>query len=70
MCPLVVHEMYDGYTAHRPSMTDRRAALTSDSSLAVFQTDDLHLANVGEDGEAVDILPMPLSWRSGSFVRR
>ena len=32
--PLVVHKMYDGDTAHRPSMTDRSAALTSDSSPA------------------------------------
>ena len=31
--PLVVHKMYDGHTAHRPSMTARRAALTSDLSL-------------------------------------
>ena len=29
--PLVVHKMYDGDIAHRPSMTDRSAALTSDS---------------------------------------
>ena len=34
--PLVVHKMYDGHTAHRPSMTDRSAALTSDSSPAAF----------------------------------
>lgn len=34
--PLVVHKMYDGDIAHRPSMTDRSAALTSDSSLAAF----------------------------------
>ena len=34
--PLVVHKMYDGHTAHRPSMTARRAALTSDSSCAVL----------------------------------
>ena len=34
--PLVVHKMYDGHTAHRPSMTARNAALTSDSSPAAF----------------------------------
>ena len=34
--PFVVHKMYDGHTAHRPSMTARTAALTSDSSPAEF----------------------------------
>ena len=34
--PLVVHKMYDGHTAHRPSMTARNAALTSDNSPAAF----------------------------------
>ena len=34
--PFVVHKMYDGHTAHRPSMTDRSAALTSDSSCAAL----------------------------------
>ena len=34
--PLVVHKMYDGHMAHRPSMTDRSAALTSDSSCAAL----------------------------------
>ena len=34
--PLVVHKMYDGDIAHRPSMTDRSAALTSDSLPAAF----------------------------------
>ena len=34
--PFVVHKMYDGHTAHRPSMTARSAALTSDSSCAAL----------------------------------
>jgi len=34
--PFVVHKMYDGHAAHRPSMTARSAALTSDSSCAAL----------------------------------
>ena len=38
-------------------MTDRNAALTSDECIRQLfsKTDDLHLAHVGEDGEAVDV---------------
>ena len=46
----VVHKMYDGHTAHRPSMTARNAALTSDSTCAALSrpmTCTLSMLNTG-----------------------
>ena len=66
--PLVVHKMYDGDTAHRPSMTDRSAALTSDSSCAAFSRPmTCTLPMLARTVRRLMLLPMPLSWRSSSF---
>ena len=66
--PLVVHKMYDGHTAHRPSMTDRSAALTSDSSPAAFSRPmTCTLPMLARTVRRLMLLPMPLSWRSSSF---
>ena len=66
--PLVVHKMYDGDTAHRPSMTDRSAALTSDSSCAALSRPrTCTLPMLARTVRRVMLLPMPLSWRSSSF---
>ncbi len=60
--PLVVHEMYDGHTAHRPSMTARRAALTSDSSPAAFSRPmTCTLPMLARTVSRLMLLPMPLS---------
>ena len=60
--PLVVHEMYDGHTAHRPSMTARRAALTSDSSPAAFSRPmTCTLPMLARTVSWLMLLPMPLS---------
>ena len=66
--PLVVHEMYDGHTAHRPSMTDRSATLTSDSSPAAFSRPmTCTLPMLARTVRQLMLLPMPLSCRSSSF---
>ena len=66
--PLVVHKMYDGHTAHRPSMTARRAALTSDNSPAAFSRPmSCTLPMLARTVRRLMLLPMPLSWRSSSF---
>ena len=66
--PLVVHKMYDGHTAHRPSMTDRSAALTSDSSCAALSRPMIcTLPMLARTVRRLMLLPMPLSWRSSSF---
>ena len=66
--PLVVHKMYDGDTAHRPSMTDRSAALTSDSSCAALSRPrTCTLPMLARTVRRLMLLPMPLSWRSSSF---
>ena len=66
--PFVVHKMYDGHTAHRPSMTARRAALTSDSSPAAFSRPmTCTLPMLARTVRRLMLLPMPLSWRSSSF---
>ena len=66
--PFVVHKMYDGHTAHRPSMTDRSAALTSDSSPAAFSRPmTCTLPMLARTVRRLMLLPMPLSWRSSSF---
>ena len=60
--PLVVHKMYDGHTAHRPSMTDRNAALTSDSSPAAFSRPmTCTLPMLARTVSRLMLLPMPLS---------
>ena len=60
--PLVVHEMYDGHTAHRPSMTARSAALTSDSSPAAFSRPmTCTLPMLARTVSWLMLLPMPLS---------
>ena len=60
--PFVVHEMYDGHTAHRPSMTARRAALTSDSSPAAFSRPmTCTLPMLARTVSWLMLLPMPLS---------
>mgnify|MGYP006957219438 CR=1 FL=1 len=66
--PFVVHEMYDGDMAHRPSMTARNAALTSDSSPAAFSRPmTCTLPMLARTVRRLMLLPMPLSWRSSSF---
>ena len=66
--PLVVHKMYDGHTAHRPSMTARNAALTADSSPAAFsRAMTCTLPMLARTVSRLMLLPMPLSWRSSSF---
>ena len=60
--PLVVHKMYDGDIAHRPSMTDRSAALTSDSSPAAFSRPMIcTLPMLARTVSRLMLLPMPLS---------
>ena len=66
--PLVVHKMYDGHTAHRPSMAARNAALTSDSSCAALSRPmTCTLPMLARTVRRLMLLPMPLSWRSSSF---
>ena len=60
--PFVVHKMYDGHTAHRPSMTDRSAALTSDNSPAAFSRPmTCTLPMLARTVSRLMLLPMPLS---------
>ena len=66
--PLVVHEMYDGHTAHRPSMTARNAALTSDSTCAALSRPmTCTVPMLARTVRRLMLPPMPLSWRSSSF---
>ena len=72
LCALfVVHEMYDGHTAHRPSMTARNATLTSDNSPAAFSKPmTCTFAHVGKDGEAVDVAADALELAEQFFFAR
>ena len=67
--PLVVHKMYDGHTAHRPSMTDRSAALTSDNSCAALSRPmTCTLPMLARTVRRLMLLPMPFELAEQFFL--